>query len=195
MTPSVIAAGLNHLLEQNRAEKSRLARHAGKIARIDAGLVDVRLTVEADGFLRPADPAAVPSVSITVKAADLPLLIQDRPRAFSRVRIEGDAEFANALSQLLTNLRWDPEDDLSRVFGDLAGVRIAATARMGLNTARSVQKSFVENMSEYLLEEKPTLVRQQSLRDFSASVSELRDDVERLAKRIEKRLANSKGRT
>ncbi|WP_151448065.1 ubiquinone biosynthesis accessory factor UbiJ [Lacisediminimonas profundi] len=186
MTPSLIAAAINHLLEQDAAEKSRLAAHAGKIARIDAGVADLRLAVEAGGAVSAADPAAAPDVSIFIKAGDLPLLLQDRTRAFSHVRIEGDAEFASVLSQLLTRLRWDAEEDLSRVFGDLAAVRIAGTARKGWDAVRSVHVSVMENMAEYLLEENPTLVRQQSLRDFGAAVSELRDDVERLAKRLDK---------
>lgn len=186
MTPSLLAAGINHLLEQDPGEKARLARHAGKVARVDAGVADWRLRVEAGGAVSAADPALAPNVSIFIDAADLPLLLQDRSRAFSMVRIEGDAEFASALSQLMNNLRWDAEEDLSRVFGDLAAGRIAATARQGWNAARSVQTSVMENMVEYLLEENPTLVRQQSLRDFGAAVSELRDDVERLAKRFDK---------
>ena len=186
MTPSVLAAGINHLLQQDPDERSRLLPHAGKIARIDSKVAEIRLAVEADGFLGPANRDAQPSVSIFINAADLPLLIQDRTRAFSRVRIEGDAEFANALSQLITNLRWDPEEDLAKIFGDVAAVRMAALIRSGSNAAQHLHKSFVENMAEYLLEENPTLVRQQSMRDFGEAVSELRDDVERLAKRIGK---------
>lgn len=186
MTPSLLAAGINHLLEQDPVEKSRLAAHAGKIARVDAGVADLRLVVGAGGSVSPADPALAPNVSIYIKAGDLPLLLQDRSRAFSMVRIEGDAEFASALSQLMNNLRWDAEEDLSQLFGDLAAVRIAATARQGWDAARSAHTSVMENMVEYLLEENPTLVRQQSMRDFGAAVGELRDDVERLAKRLDK---------
>ncbi len=186
MTPSLPAAAINHLLEQDPGEKARLARYAGKIARIDAGVADLRLLVGAGGAVSPADPAAAPNVTIFINASDLPLLVQDRTRAFSLVKIEGDAEFASALSQLMNNLRWDAEGDLSTLFGDLAAVRIAATARQGWNTARSVHASVMENMVEYLLEENPTLVRQQSMRDFGAAVSTLRDDVERLAKRFDK---------
>ncbi len=186
MTPSLLAAAINHLLEQDPGEKARLARHAGKIARVDAGVADLRLLVGAGGAVSPADPAAAPNVTIFINASDLPLLVQDRTRAFSLVKIEGDAEFASALSQMMTNLRWDAEGDLSTLFGNLAAVRIAATARQGWNTARSVHASVMENMVEYLLEENPTLVRQQSMRDFGAAVSTLRDDVERLAKRFDK---------
>ncbi|MDB5796453.1 MAG: sterol-binding protein [Paucimonas sp.] len=186
MTPSLIAAGIDHLLEQDALAKRRLAAHAGKTARIDTGILDLRLAVQAGGAVAVAEAGSAAAVSVFLKAADLPLILQDRTRAMSHVRIEGDAEFANTLSQLFNSLRWDAEEDLARVFGDLAAVRIASTARKGLHAARSAHASLMENVTEYLLEENPTLVRQEALRDFSGAVNDLRDDVERLAKRIER---------
>ena len=186
MTPSLAAAAINHLLARDAGAQRKLAPHAGKVARIDTGLLDLRLSVESGGLVQAADPQASASVSVFINAADLPLLLQDRERAFSYVKIEGDADFANVLSQLFATLRWDAEDDLARVLGDVAAVRITQGARRGFAAARSAHQSFMENVAEYLLEEQPVLVRQQSARDFGAEVNRLRDDVERLAKRIDR---------
>jgi ubiquinone biosynthesis protein UbiJ len=41
-------------------------------------------------------------------------------------------------------------------------------------------------MAEYLLEENPMLVRPRDVDEFAAEVTRLRDDVERLGKRIDK---------
>jgi ubiquinone biosynthesis protein UbiJ len=60
---------------------------------------------------------AVPNVTIHVKLADLPLIAQNRERAFSYVRIEGDAEFANTISQLPQGLRWEPSTTSSACSG------------------------------------------------------------------------------
>jgi ubiquinone biosynthesis accessory factor UbiJ len=75
---------------------------------------------------------------------------------------------------------------LSKLIGDIAAARVAGGARLALDTARTAQRKLTENLAEYFLEEKPLLVRQQIVTDFSSDVSRLRDDVERLAKRIEK---------
>lgn len=182
---SLVASAINHVLEQDPNAKRQLASHAGKVARIDAGLFDLSLAVNGDGSVRVAVSEA-PSVSIQIKAADLPRLLQDRERAFSYVRLEGDAEFANAISQLAQNTRWDAEADLARVVGDIAAVRVTATARQGWEAARTANKSLLENVAEYLLEENPTLVSEAAARRFGSEVNVLRDDVERLAKRIEK---------
>lgn len=186
MTPSFFAAAINHLLERDEAARRRLAQHAGKLARIDTGVIDLRLAVQPGGAVATATADAVPDVSIFIKAGDLPLLLQDRDRAFSHVRIEGDAELANTLSHLLNTLRWDPEDDLSSVVGDVAAVRIGQAARKGWQRARSLHASAMENLAEYLLEENPTLVRRQALDEMGEAISTMRDDVERLAKRIDK---------
>jgi ubiquinone biosynthesis protein UbiJ len=41
-------------------------------------------------------------------------------------------------------------------------------------------------VAEYFLEENPMLVRPQAVSDFADEIAKLRDDVERIAKRIEK---------
>jgi ubiquinone biosynthesis protein UbiJ len=68
----------------------------------------------------------------------------------------------------------------------MAAVRLVDFARRGISAANQARNSMMENVAEYLLEENPTLVRQQNAQDFGAEVSALRDDVERLAKRIER---------
>ena len=63
---------------------------------------------------------------------------------------------------------------------------VFGTARNAVDVAKATQQKIVENVAEYFLEENPVLVRPQAVADFSSDVTRLRDDVERLAKRIEK---------
>lgn len=181
-----LLAAINHLLAQEPWAKSKLAAHSGKVACLNAGVTAIRLKVTPDGMLQsPADDEAV-QMTIHVRLSDLPLIAQHRDRAFSYVRIEGDADFANTISQLSQSLKWDAEYDLSKVIGDMAARRIADTARATFNTAASVHQTLAENIAEYLLEEKPMLMRPHAVAEFASEVAKLRDDVERLSKRIEK---------
>jgi len=180
------SATINHLLAQEDWARTALRRHTGKLACIDTGHLQVRLRVAADGLLEAGEPDAVPSVTIHVKLADLPLIAQNRERAFSYVRIEGDAEFANTISQLSKGLRWEPEHDLERLFGPIGATRLAGGARGALAHARSTGRRLAENLAEFLVEEKPVLVRPSDVDDFGSGVVRLRDDVERAAKRIAK---------
>ncbi|WP_420105282.1 ubiquinone biosynthesis accessory factor UbiJ [Herbaspirillum huttiense] len=180
------AAVINHLLAQEPWARDTLMAHAGKVACIDTGVMQLRLKVTGDGYLQEVPADALANVTIRLKLSDLPLIAANRERAVSYVKLEGDADFANAISQLSQKLRWDAEDDLSRVVGDVAATRIVSGARCLFDAARTTQRKLTENLAEYFLEEQPMLIRPRQLQDFSADVVRLRDDLERLSKRIEK---------
>ncbi|MES2160359.1 MAG: SCP2 sterol-binding domain-containing protein [Pseudomonadota bacterium] len=180
------SAAINHLLAQEPWARKELQRHAGKIAAIDTGAVVLRLRVTADGMLEAAPPEEPARVTIRVKLSDLPLIAQNRERAFSYVQIEGDAEFANAISNLSKSLRWEAEHDLEKVVGPIAAVRMVSGARSVFEAIRNGHQKLAENVAEFLLDEKPVLLRPQTVEAFSADVVRLRDDVERAAKRLAK---------
>jgi ubiquinone biosynthesis protein UbiJ len=71
-----------------------LRAHAGKVARIDAGVVNLKWKVAADGMLQAAMADDAENVVVRVQPADLPRILQDRSRAVSYVKVEGDADFA-----------------------------------------------------------------------------------------------------
>ena len=183
LTASAVAT-INHLLAGEDWARASLRRHAGKLACIDTGQLQVRLRVAADGLLEAGEPAALSTVTIHVKLADLPLIAQNRERAFSYVRIEGDAEFANTISGLSRGLRWEPEHDLERLFGPIAATRIAGGARSAVSNLRDGGRRLAENLAEFLVEERPVLARPGAVDEFGADVVRLRDDVERTAKRV-----------
>ncbi|MGE5649592.1 SCP2 domain-containing protein [Noviherbaspirillum sp. UKPF54] len=186
MISTPVSATINHLLARESWARAELVRHVGKIAHFDGGLATVRLKVAADGMVQAAPAGEAANVTIRVKMSDLPLIMQNRERAFSYVQLEGDADFANTISHLGQNLRWEAEDDLARLIGDIPATRVVAGMKAAMETAKSTQQKLAENVAEYLLDEKPVLVRPQAVADFSDEVSKLRDDVERLAKRLEK---------
>lgn len=186
MISSFISSVLNHLLSQEPQAAAKLSRHAGKVACIDAGITALRLKVAGDGLLHAAEELDAANVTIRIKPADLPLIAQDVEHAFAYVRIEGDADFANAISELSRTLHWEPEEDLSKLIGDIAAPRLMAATRGLAGGILSAQRKLAENTAEYLLEENPMLMRPQSVSEFADDVARLRDDVERLAKRVEK---------
>ena len=182
MTP--VIATINHLLAQEPWARQQLAVHAGKLACIDTGAVALRLRVDSAGMLETA-PADMPAnVTIRVKLSDVPLILQNRERAFSYVKIEGDAEFANAISQLSKGLRWEAEHDLEKVVGPMLATRLVAGAKDAAAFVRTGQQKLAENVAEYFLDEQPMLIRPSTLQEYSAGVTRVRDDVERLAKRL-----------
>lgn len=180
-----VAATINHLLARQPALQASLAAHAGKTAAIEAGMINLRLQVAADGVLQTVAADVPANVTIRVKAADMAPMLANMARAFSYVSIDGDADFAKAISVLATELKWDAEEDLAPFVGDIAAVRLVQGARAAAGALQSGAKNLAENVAEYLLEENPTLMHKQAAHQFATEIARLRDDTERLAKRIQ----------
>ena len=149
--PAALLRGLNHVLRQQEWARTRLAMHAGK--RVCIGLEGTpgalaappRLTalIGADGLLQPlfddsdaeADPdtraAAPPSAMLLVRSSiDAAFaLVRDGPTGVQRhLRVEGDVMLAATLGELAQHLRWDVEEDLSALVGDVAAHRLHGLA-------------------------------------------------------------------
>jgi len=181
-----VVAAINHLLAQEAWARATLGLHAGKEALIDTGAVQLRMRVTRDGMVEPGSEEMPATVTIRVKLSDLPLILQNRDRAFSYVKIEGDADFANTISQLSKGLRWEAEHDLERLFGPIAATRLADGARATATGVAATGKRFADNVAEFLLEERAVLIRPSQVSDLGDDITRLRDDVERAAKRMEK---------
>ena len=186
-----IAATLNHLLVRQPALQATLAAHAGKVACVAIGALTLRLQVAADGLLTaPSDSsnhpnaAANPNVTIRFNPIDVPQILANRARAFSYVSIEGDSDFAKSISEIANNLHWEAEEDLAPWVGDIAAVQLVQGARAAAAGLQTGGKNLVESVADYLLEENPVLLHRQCADEFASVVATLRNDAERLAKRV-----------
>jgi len=180
---SAAAAVLNHMLAREPWARAALAPFGGRSARLQALPFSVQLGISADGNFT-AD-AGAPTVTVGVDATALPRMLLEPKAALRNVRLEGDAEFAQALSNVLQKLRPEPEEELARFVGDAAAVRIVALLRAALAGAREAGSRLAVQTADYLVAENPMLVSRQEMASFAADVAGLRDDVERLAKRID----------
>jgi ubiquinone biosynthesis protein UbiJ len=84
------------------------------------------------------------------------------------------------------NVSWDVEEDLSRVVGDIAAHRIVSTARALDGWARDAALRVAQGAAEYWTEESPLIASRVKVEGFVREVSELRDAVDRLEKRLER---------
>ena len=190
----IVLAVAHHLLGQAQWARSRLAEHAGKQVQVELPLATVRLRIGPDGDVEPGEADAFPDLVIKlspVAAAKWPI---DRHAAWREALVDGDMELATTISYVMANLQWDYEDDLSRVFGDVAGYRIARGVRQLSGWPAQAAQSLAQGMAEYFSEERKVLATRLCVKEFTEQVDELRDAVERLDKRIDRlaqRLAES----
>lgn len=181
----IFIAGVNHLLKDAGWARERLVVHPGRSVRLRADPFDVRFTITPDGTLIPAAPEAIPEVTLSVPLAETPRFLGgDMARAMNAVRIEGSADLADAIGFVFRNLRWDVEEDLSRVVGDIPAHRLISAAQ-GLHRAQMrAFDSFGANLSEYFAQEQGLLLTRHTLFGLADELRALRDDVARLEKRV-----------
>ncbi|WP_250532968.1 SCP2 sterol-binding domain-containing protein [Caballeronia sp. AZ10_KS36] len=183
------AAVVNHLLAREPWARERLQPYAGKSVRLSCAPFVIALVAQADGLFVATSEAQAGhfDVSIAVPFDALPAFLQGGQAAVMKhVRIEGDAEFAQTLAKLAEHLRWDPEEDLSRVIGDAPAHRIGMIARTMQTQAQRTGRNLLDSVAEYLLDERPQLVRKSALDAFNAELSQARDALARVEKRIER---------
>ncbi len=146
--------------------------------------------IAEDGQVLQASLDETPDLVITLPPLAAVQWISDRQSAWREARVEGDVELAAAISDVATNLRWDFEEDLSGVVGDVAAQRIGQSVRRLSVWPRDAAESAARGVAEFLAEEIYMLATPLQVETFTKDVDELRDSVERLQKRMD-RLADS----
>jgi ubiquinone biosynthesis protein UbiJ len=188
---ALLPTAINHLLAQEPWARDTLRLHSGKTAEFVMAPFELRLKATADGLVELCRESAQADVRIELPLAELPRALAEAltPGAAPvtrQIKIEGDADFAQAVSFLVQNLRWEPEEDMSKWVGDAAAHGIAKRARGAAEQLRTAHEKLAGNVAEYLLEENPQLVRPRKVDALSESLRVLRDDLARLEKRIDR---------
>lgn len=185
MIEAALCGSINHLLRGASWARGELERHAGKIARFEIAPFAFSLAVLESGEVAPAAAGAVPAVTLKLTPGLMLRFAARDETAWKEVEVAGDTDFASVINHLARNLRWDFEEDLSRVFGDVAAHRMAETGRgferWGERTAGHLGRTF----AEYWTEEQPLIAGKRDLEEFNRAVDQLRDDAARLEKRLE----------
>jgi ubiquinone biosynthesis accessory factor UbiJ len=181
--PRALLAALNHLLKQQAWASERLRLHAGRCVRLGFERTSPwgRLTpslcavVSSEGFLEvAADRSADATLWLEPSIDALFDGLRNGPRGFStHLQVEGDVMLAATLGELAEHLRWDAEEDASRLLGDVAAHRIASLwrglAAHGGDTRRRVESAAVQ----FATVEQPQLVAQPMLASLRGQLSAL----------------------
>jgi len=121
---------LNHVLMQEPEAQARLARQSGRVVEARWRQFVVRLAATPAGLLDLAVPTVQPDLTLEVTEGSPLALAQAAVRGDKPpVRIAGDVQFAAEINWLVDNVRWDLEEDLSRVIGDAPAHAIGAAGR------------------------------------------------------------------
>jgi ubiquinone biosynthesis protein UbiJ len=121
---------VNHVLMQEPEAQSRLARQAGQVVEARWRIFVMKLVITRAGLMDLAPAEAAPDLMLTI-TEDSPwdlaqaALTGDKPP----VSVAGDVRLAAEINWLVEHVRWDLEEDLSRLVGDAPAHAIGNGAR------------------------------------------------------------------
>jgi ubiquinone biosynthesis accessory factor UbiJ len=151
---------------------------------VESSGVSLKLTVANAEALAATPPDA------TVSGGPLSLLALSGPAPEAvlqrgDVRIDGDAELAQKFRELALLLRPDLEEELSLLLGDVPAHQVGRLARAVMGWTHKAATTTVRNVAEFLGHEQRDLVPRSEADQFLRGVDSLREDVDRLAARID----------
>ena len=201
VTSAAICHGINHVLAGETWASAELAKHAGKAIALEMPFGRFAVQITNSGLLEAvrhadsteiSDGEAVPPIRtalvLTISSQALSTLLTSsgpiRENAFKSVTIAGDADLAQLLGRLAGQLRWEYEEDLSKIIGDAPAHFAVAQGKKIASAGKAAGRDLLENAVEYLSEEKKVLLNQRDFAIHKNQLMELRDSVERLDKRI-----------
>lgn len=181
-----IARALSRLLERETWARQRLAPFAGETLELRVPpLPPLRFAIEAGGTARAAGAEPAATLVVTLRPQALFALPRGVEHALREVEIAGNERLAAEVLVLARHLRWDVEEDLSRVLGDALAHRMAGDARRVMRAAADSGRRLAAALVEYAVEERALVARREEFASFAQANAVLRDGLERLEKRLE----------
>ena len=177
---------LQHLISQNSWASNLLKTFAGKSIQINVSFVSTSLVILENGNLAIAGETDIPDATVTIPPSLLLRLLAKDEAANRQINIEGDTHLAAELAKVLSNMRWDYEDDISNLIGDIPANKIGTFARDTANSVKETGINLAEMLSEYWQEEMPLITKKRHVEQFNAEVDTLGSDVARFEKKLAK---------
>jgi ubiquinone biosynthesis protein UbiJ len=138
-----IILSLNHVLQQEPQAMERLAKQSGKSALITLAPWNLHAQATPAGLLDLVRDERQPQLRVTVTDNLAQLAGKAASGDKPAIHIEGDVALAADINWLIDHVRWDWEEDLSRIMGD----GMAHTLAQGLRAAAGGLRQFASSFS------------------------------------------------
>jgi ubiquinone biosynthesis protein UbiJ len=183
MLDSALTLPLNHLLQGAEWARARLRPFAGRSVRFEIPPLRISLALGEDACFVP-HPDDTTDVVVRLPADTPFLLLQGLDGVMAAAHVEGNAEFATELSFVLRHLRWDAEEDLSRLVGDIAAHRLVQGANGLIAWQRQAGGNLTANLAEYFAHEHALLIARPEFEAWRADIAALCGRLDRLEGRV-----------
>jgi len=179
---------VNKLLSLDEETLDALAILEGNVVEIDVLNTGIRLFIlpSARGLTLMSTYEDKADVSIKGTAAALLGMITAEKVGAGDVEIIGNVGMAHKLQSILKKVDVDWEEYLSQIIGDIAAHKVGNLLRGMSQFAKASARTIGLDISEYLRYEKEALLDKSELDEFNHAVDKIRNDVERLQKRVDR---------
>ncbi len=174
---------VNHVLSQNDWMKTKLKGFEGKSIAINISNVIVNFIIKDGGQIFLIDNCDKPDSIIEMSFETL--ISQITNKKIADISIQGDIELAKEVTDVLKKIKWDIEEDLSQVIGDVPATELAKIGRKILKETKTNLISIGDTFKEYWQEENPILAKKRHIEKFLSEVDLIAEDVDRVEAKIE----------
>lgn len=186
MLKPLITRFLQHITQQNSWSRSYLTPFSGRILQFNFSLLKANLIILEDGSLSLAAETAKADAIIHIPPSLAMRLIAQDESAKLQIKIDGDTHLATEFSKVLQQMRWDYEEDLSHLVGDIAANKLVTGGKKIAQETKKQSINLAEMLSEYWQEEKPTIAKKWQVENFVQEVDSLKSDMARFEKKLKK---------
>ena len=137
---------INHLLSHNPEVCAQLAGYNGIAIALQTGSLKIIGRINAQGTLDPTQQA--PSCTLILHNDALPNILRGAMPQFSDLAIEGDTTIGINLLSCCSQLRYTPQQDLQRIFGEDQAHALAQKAQQIGQTLQNIGQFFRSNSVE-----------------------------------------------
>ena len=182
---------LNRNIQEMTPARELCAELSGTIAaiRVRNTALAMYFTFADDNVRLSSRSDAEPDIAITGSIVTLARVAggaEEQAIRDGSLELVGDAHKAQAFQKLLKYAKPDIEEELSGVIGDSAAHGLGNFVRGVRSWATQARSTMGDNIREYLQEESRDVPSRYEVDRFALEVGKLRDDVDRIAARIDR---------
>lgn len=183
---------LNRFLQLDPQTDSRLAPIIGRVICVQFQQVKytVYFLIQKEGVRLLSDYTSTADVTLIGAPFDFLRLSKAASSSAalfeSDIKVTGDLDVAKQFKKIFAELDVDWEEQLSTVTGDVIAHQIGNFMRSLGRWAKKSSASLQQDITEYVQEEVRWLPLRLEIQDFFRQVDRTRDDVERLAARVQR---------
>lgn len=188
LAAGALCRGVNHVLASEPWAMAELSPHVGKSISLNLPMGQMAVEITPQGKLSALNSADQAGLVLEVSVQALSGLLASsgnlRDQAFKAVKISGDADLAQLIGRLVSQVRWEYEEDLAKWVGDAPANFAVRQAKTMVKAGQAATKDFLQNVVEYVSEERKILLNKRDFMIRKNELNELRDSVDRIEKRI-----------